>query len=238
MSLDTLRQMFASAVVCLVMSSAPVGVEGFNAAASGEGFEPAIQIGVTSFDAFALTDAEAAFSRAAAFAPTPKERALAVLWLGAVRAENGDFTTARSRFADAVIFDIDVVVPAQMSPTISDMVQEARRSLQSSRAMSSSGAAPGHGLAPEPKMRWALLSGAAVTTVGVLAVGGGAMVGLQAITQRDVAASTRFQSEAVAQYQKAREGARWSNVLYGAGGVLFATGTCLAIASLVGADNP
>ena len=64
------------------------------------------------------------------------------------------------------------------------------------------------------------------------------MVGLQAITQRDVAASTRFQSEAVAQYQKAREGARWSNVLYGAGGVLFATGTCLAIASLVDADNP
>jgi len=86
--------------------------------------------------------------------------------------------------------------------------------------------------------RWALLGGGAVAAVGVLAVGGGAMVGLAAVTKRDSAASEAFQSEAISEYQKAREGAMWANVLYGAGGVLVAAGGGLAVASVLGVDQP
>lgn len=190
-----------------------------------------------SFDAFDLAAAEAGFSRAAAFAPSAQARALAVLWLGAVRAENGDFTSAKARFTDAVIFDVDVVVPVGMSPTIVSLVDDARREQRLSRGLPPV-VGPGGDAPMAERPRWALLSGAAVTTLGVLAVGGGAMVGMQAITQRDNASSLVFQNEAVAQYQKAREGALWSNVLYGAGGVLVATGSGLAIASVMGADSP
>jgi hypothetical protein len=73
--------------------------------------------------------------------------------------------------------------------------------------------------------------------MGVVAVGGGAMVGLAAVTQRDSASAEAFQSDAIAEYQKAREGALWANVLYGAGGVLMATGGGLAAASLLGVDQ-
>ena len=206
-----------------------------SSAAPATGFDAAIAEATASFDAFALADAEAGFSRAAAFAPTPHARAIAVLWLGAVRAENGDFTSAKARFTDAVIFDIDVVVPPRLSPTIVALVEDARRELRVSRGMPAIAGPSDMPLAARP--RWALLSGAAVTTLGVLAVGGGAMIGMQAITQRDVASSLAFQSEAVAEYQKAREGALWSNVLYGAGGILVATGSGLAIASIMGADG-
>jgi hypothetical protein len=202
----------------------------------GQHFDDAMAQGAAAFDAFDLAAAESGFSRAAAFAPSPKARALAVLWLGAVRAENGDFPSAKQRFADAVIFDVDVVVPAGMSPTIVALVDDARRALRESRGLSPVLTTSGDPVIERP--RWALLSGAAVTTLGVLAVGGGAMVGMQAITQRDVASSLAFQNEAVAGYAKAQEGALWSNVLYGAGGVLVATGSGLAIASIMGADSP
>jgi hypothetical protein len=194
--------------------------------------EQALIDGRAAFDGFDLKRAEEGFTRAAAYAPTPGERAVALLWLGAVAAENGDFPGAKARFGDAVDLDVAVVVPEGLSPTIRQLVDEARRTARVAQGMT----AVDEPLPPKP--RWALLSGGAVAALGVLAVGGGAMVGIQAITQRDVASSLEFQDDAVAGYQKAKEGALWSNVLYGAGGVLVATGGGLAIASFLGADQP
>ena len=199
-------------------------------------FTSALTEGRTAFEGFDLVKAQQGFNRAVAFAPTAETRAVAVLWLGVVATENGDFSAANARFAEAVGLDPAVVVPEHLSPTIRQLVDEARGNAIARRQS----AAPG-GPIDEPlqeKPRWALLSGGAVTVLGVLAVGGGAMVGMQAITTRDVAQSLEFQNDAVAEYQKAREGALWSNVLYGAGGVLVATGSGLAVASFLGADGP
>ncbi len=208
--------------------------------------EQAMNESRAAFNQFDLARAEAGFAQAAAVAATNSERALALVWLGAIRAENGDFAGARARFGDAVDLDAAVVVPDHLSPTITQLVEEARRHAraqqaavraQQAAAAGSADAADDAAALPS-KPRWTLLSGGAVTALGVLAVGGGAMVGMQAITQRDVAASLEFQNDAVGEYKKAREGALWSNVLYGAGGVLVAAGSSLAIASLLGADGP
>ncbi len=194
--------------------------------------QQALEEGKAAFEAFDLARAEAAFVRAAAYAPTGPDRAVALVWLGVIAAENGDFTGAKARFGDAVDLEVAVVVPDNLSPTIMHLVDEARRNARVSKGMTPVDEA----LPVRP--RWALLSGGAVAALGVLAVGGGAMVGIAAVTQRDQAQSFEFQDDAVAGYQKAREGAMWSNVLYGAGGVLVATGSGLAVASFLGADAP
>lgn len=192
-----------------------------------------------AFNRFDLTAAELGFAAAVANAPSSSQRALALVWLGAVRAENGDFDGARARFHNAVALDVGVVVPDHLSPTIQQLVDEARAAARARAVVTAPVTAPAPGDEVLPaKPRWTLLSGGAVAALGVLAVGGGAMVGMQAITQRDVAQSLAFQSDAVDEYKKAREGAMWSNVLYGAGGVLVATGSTLAVASLLGADGP
>lgn len=194
--------------------------------------QQALEEGKAAFEAFDLKKAEADFTRAAAYAPTGEDRAVALVWLGVIAAENGDFAGAKARFGDAVDLDVGVVVPDNLSPTILQLVDEARRNARVSKGM-----APTDEPLPE-RPRWALLSGGAVAALGVLAVGGGAMVGIAAVTQRDQADALAFQDDAVAGYQKAREGALWSNVLYGAGGVLVATGSGLAVASFLGADAP
>lgn len=201
-------------------------------------FTTALTEGRTAFEGFDLAKAQQGFTRAVAFAPTAETKAVAILWLGVIATENGDFAAANGRFAEAVALDPGVVVPEHLSPTIQQLVDEARaHALERRQSVAPTLASPVDQPLQE-KPRWALLSGGAVTVLGVLAVGGGAMVGMQAITQRDVAQSLEFQNDAVAEYQKAREGALWSNVLYGAGGVLVATGSGLAVASFLGADGP
>lgn len=202
------------------------------------GFDGSLAAGQAAFEAFDLQKAHECFTRASAFAPTPQARAMALIWLGVVAAENGDFNAASARFADATDLDPDVVVPDHLSPTLQQLIEDARARARAAAPIVdvNSRNVVDQPLAARP--RWALLSGGAVTALGVLAVGGGAMVGMQAVTQRDVAQSLVFQNEAVAEYQKAREGALWSNVLYGAGGVLVATGGGLAVASFLGADAP
>lgn len=215
------------------------------------GYGPNLDAGRKAFDRFALVEAHAAFERAAAFAPTPGDRAVALVWLGAIRAENADFAGARTRFREALALDVTVPVSVNLSPAIHRLVEEERRAVaeqQRSRRPAVAAPAPVGVTAPvgavtfvdQPlpeRPRWALLSGGAVAAMGVVAVGGGAMVGLAAVTQRDAASAEAFQSDAIAEYQKAREGALWANVLYGAGGVLMATGGGLAAASLLGVDQ-
>jgi hypothetical protein len=219
------------------------------------GYGPNLDAGRKAFDRFALVEAHAAFERAAAFAPAPGDRAVALVWLGAIRAENADFAGARARFREALALDVNVPVPVNLSPAIHRLVEEERRAFaeqQRSRrpavaatsgAPATVGATPPVGAVtfvdqPLPERpRWALLSGGAVAAMGIVAVGGGAMVGLAAVARRDAASAEAFQSDAIAEYRKAREGALWANVLYGAGGALVATGGGLAVASLLGVDQ-
>jgi hypothetical protein len=230
----------------MVVLSALVLALGLQAAAP-VGYGPNLDAGRKAFDRFALVEAHAAFERAAAFAPTPSDKAVALVWLGAIRAENADFAGARARFREALTFDANVPVSVNLSPAIHRLVEDERRAVVGKRgrhsAVDGTAAVPGTvplTLVDQPlpeRPRWALLSGGAVAAVGVVAVGGGAMVGLAAVTQRDAAAAEAFQSDAIAEYRKAREGAMWANVLYGAGGVLVATGSGLAAASLLGVDQ-
>lgn len=221
-------------------------------AAAPVGYGPNLDAGRKAFDRFALVEAHAAFERAAAFAPTAGDKAVALIWLGAIRAENADFAGARARFREALVLDVNVPVSVNLSPAIHRLVEEERRAVadlqRGRRSVGGAAAAAPIPNAPvgavnwvdQPlpeRPRWALLSGGAVAAMGVVAVGGGAMVGLAAATQRDAASSEAFQSDAIAEYQKAREGALWANVLYGAGGVLVATGSGLAAASLLGVDQ-
>ena len=215
-------------------------------AAAPVGYGPNLDAGRKAFDRFALVEARAAFERAAAFAPTASDRAVALVWLGAIQAESADFAGARVRFREALAFDANVPVSVNLSPAIHRLVEDERRAVIGKRARRAADAASDETAAapitwvdqPLPERpRWALLSGGAVAAVGVVAVGGGAMVGLAAVTQRDAAAAEAFQSDAIAEYRKAREGAMWANVLYSAGGVLVATGSGLAAASLLGVDQ-
>jgi hypothetical protein len=218
-------------------------------AAAPVGYGPNLDAGRKAFDRFALVEAHAAFERAAAFAPTPGDKAVALVWLGAIRAENADFEGARARFREALAHDVNVPVSVNLSPAIHRLVEEERRVALEQRgrravavavasAPVATPAAPAWVDQPLPERpRWALLSGGAVAAMGVVAVGGGAMVGLAAVTQRDAASAEAFQSDAISEYQKAREGALWANVLYGAGGVLVAAGGGLAAASLLGVDQ-
>lgn len=208
------------------------------------GHQANLEAGRVAFDHFQLADATAAFQRAAAFAPTAGDKAVALVWLGAVAAEDGDFNGARLRFQSALLLDPSVAVSVNLSPAIHRLMDEerAKRVGQPLRgaAASSTEVTAGHYLdQPLPERpRWALLGGGVVAAVGVVAVGGGAMVGLTAVTRRDAAASEVFQSVAISEYQKARESALWANVLYGAGGVLLATGGGLALVSMLGVEQP
>lgn len=221
-------------------------------AAAPVGYGPNLDAGRKAFDRFALVEAHAAFERAAAFAPSAGDKAVALVWLGAIRAENADFAGARTRFREALALDPNVPVSVNLSPAIHRLMEEERRAVaeQQRGRRPAVAATPGTGSTTAPvgsvtfvdqplpeRPRWALLSGGAVAAMGVVAVGGGAMVGLAAATQRDAASAEAFQSDAIAEYQKAREGALWANVLYGAGGVLVATGGGLAAASLLGVDQ-
>jgi hypothetical protein len=210
------------------------------------GHQANLDAGRVAFDHFQLADATAAFQRAAAMAPTAADKAVALVWLGAVAAEDGDFNSARLRFQSALLLDRSVAVSMTLSPAIHRLMDEERAKLpgQASRGSATTASPPeltagrylDQPLAQRP--RWALLGGGAVAAVGVVAVGGGAMVGLTASTRRDAAASEAFQSVAISEYQKARESALWANVLYGAGGVLLATGGGLALASMLGVEQP
>jgi hypothetical protein len=206
------------------------------------GYQTNLEAGRTAFDHFNLASASASFDRAAAFAPTPGDKAVALVWLGAISAENADFNGARLRFREALALDKNVPVSVNLSPAIHRLMDEERAMFMGVPAPGSSGSplTATHYLdQPLPERpRWALLGGGAVAAVGVLAVGGGAMVGLAAVTKRESAAAEAFQSEAISEYQKAREGALWANVLYGAGGVLVAAGGGLAVASVLGVDQP
>jgi hypothetical protein len=243
---DTLTHMTVLSAIVIALSlqaAAPVG------------YGPNLDAGRKAFDRFALVEAHAAFERAAAFAPTPGDKAVALVWLGAIRAENADFVGARTRFREALALDVGVPVSVNLSPAIHRLVEEERRAVVEAQRGRRPAAVPTTST-PSPtaspsvavpttwvdqplpeRPRWALLSGGAVAAMGVVAVGGGAMVGLAAVTQRDSASAEAFQSDAIAEYQKAREGALWANVLYGAGGVLMATGGGLAAASLLGVDQ-
>jgi tetratricopeptide (TPR) repeat protein len=209
------------------------------AASPQQGYQASLEAGRRAFDNFALAEANADFERAAAFAPSSEDKAVALVWLGALRAENADFDGARGRFREALSLDRNVPVSVNLSPAIHRLMEEERAKLPASPSAAASSATSmtyvDQPLAETP--RWALLSGGAVAAVGVLAVGGGAMVGLAAVTQRDAASTQAFQSEAIAEYQKAREGVLWANVLYGAGGVLVAAGGGLAVASMMGVDQ-
>lgn len=204
------------------------------------GYQTNLEAGRTAFDHFNLASASASFDRAAAFAPTPGDKAVALVWLGAISAENADFNGARLRFREALALDKSVPVSVNLSPAIHRLMDEERARQTGVMAPGSAPITATHYLdQPLPERpRWALLGGGAVAAVGVLAVGGGAMVGLAAVTQRESAAAEAFQSEAISEYQKAREGALWANVLYGAGGVLVAAGGGLAVASVLGVDQP
>ncbi len=230
-AVDTLtHMMFTAILMSLSLQAAPAG------------YQASLDAGRRAFDNFDLKDANADFERAAAFAPTPEDKAVALVWLGALRAENADFDGARARFREALALDRNVPVSVNLSPAIHRLMEEERSALPpvatTTSSSSSSTATPvtySDQLLPESP-RWALMSGGAVAAVGVLAVGGGAMVGLAAVTQRDAASAQAFQSEAISEYQKAREGVLWANVLYGAGGVLVAAGGGLAVASMMGVD--
>lgn len=218
--------------------------------AAPAGYGKNLDAGRKAFDRFSLTEANAAFERAVAFAPSHGDKAVALVWLGAIRAENADFEGARVRFREALVLDPRVPVSVNLSPAIHRLMDEERRAHGARTASSSTGAPVASTTSattpstavyvdqPLPERpRWALMSGGAVAAMGVVAVGGGAMVGLAAVTQRDNAAAEAFQSDAISEYRKAREGALWANVLYGAGGILVATGGGLVGASLLGVDQ-
>lgn len=216
-SLDTLHHMSAAApLLALLLSASPSS--------------DALLAGRTAYEAFQLEGAQASFLQAAVSAETPAERAEAFLWLGVLDAEQGDFAAAKAHFADAVYQDNNVKAPPGLSPTIAQLVEEQRAAARVQPIEAKDVAIE----APPP---WLLFSGGAVASLGVVALGGGALIGVQAVTQRDFAQNQAFQSDAISEYQKARQGAFWSNVLYGAGGVLVATGGGLAAASLLGAEG-
>lgn len=207
------------------------------AAPATTGYVAAMEQGRSAYDGFALADARKAFERAIAFATNDEDRATAIVWLGALQAENGDFDGARVRFREALAYDARVAVSVNLSPAIHTVMEEERaQHMIARREAQEILSYQDPALSETP--RWALLSGGAVAAVGVLALGGGAMVGLAAVTQRDAASSQAFQSTAVSEYQKAREGVLWSNVLYGAGSILVAAGGGLAVASAAGVDAP
>ena len=200
------------------------------------GYDAEMAAGRHAFDRFDVKDANAAFERAAHHAGSAADKARALAWLGAVRAENADFVGARVRFREALLHDRNVTLPTTLSPAIRLLLQEERTA---SAALSAPGASATTwtDTAVAARAPWVLWTGGAVAALGLVTVGGGAAMGLSAVEQRDASAAERFQSDAATGYQQARQNALWANVLYGAGGVLVAAGGGLAVASLLGADE-
>lgn len=227
-----------------------VGLQGLAGAAPEAASNAAsLSAGRAAFDRFDLVGATAAFERAVVEARRPADKAQALAWLGALRADNADFDAARGYFREALSLDRNVLLPPTLSPAVLDLLQQ-ERGAAASRGLSSSPAAtptvtssspPSTALADgdidDGRPRWALLSGGTVAALGVVAVGGGAAMGLSAVARRDEASSEAFQSDAASGYQQARQGALWANVLYGAGAVLVVGGGGLMAASFLGADE-
>jgi tetratricopeptide (TPR) repeat protein len=237
---------FVAALLCGGAASAapvaPANIAPALAQAAPSAWTEAMARGRAAYDAFALEQAESAFLSASSIDGIgPREQAVTLLWLGMLRAENGDFDGAAAHFQDACELDLQVAAPDTASPRIKALLQEARQQAVDRRKVAGPPEAlPGAALKDTPlaaKPRWLLMSGGAVAAIGVLAVGTGAMAGMVAQTQRDVAQTQAFQQDAVNEYRKAVEGAYWANIFYGAGSLLVASGTGLALASVLGADQ-
>jgi tetratricopeptide (TPR) repeat protein len=130
--------------------------------------DPAFQDGMKLFDQLEFEQAAFRFEQAALDSERePGERAQAFLWLGISYANAGRFELAKPALEKAFFTDENVVVPPDQSPTVLELVEEAKASAAARRAQVKQPPPPANKPAPETGPPVLLLAGGGLAVLGV-----------------------------------------------------------------------
>jgi tetratricopeptide (TPR) repeat protein len=141
--------------------------------------DPAFQDGMKLFDQLEFEQAAFRFEQAALDSERePAERAQAFLWLGISYANAGRFELAKPALEKAFFADENVVVPPDQSPTVLELVEEAKASAAARRAQVKQPPPPANKPAPETGPPVLLLAGGGLAVLGAASLATSVVLGV------------------------------------------------------------
>lgn len=196
-----------------------------------------------------------------------EERARVLLWKGAVEGELGRTSEAMDAFEDALLLDPDAKLPLQLSPKVLELLKAARQRAKEHDPepprvdtgedgtvrpsgpgvlikMTPSGRmeATAQERPPPPPLEeeaaslpfpWLLVGGGATVGLGALTLGAGGIAGTFALLDYTRAVEAPAAKEARLAEGQARAEALVANVLYGVGGAVVLAGATAALVGVI-----
>lgn len=175
----------------------------------------------------------------------PKDRALALAWLGLAYSQVAEMESAKEAFVEAVRLDPEVALPKDASPPPKalQLLEEARREALAAREPPPPTTAPEEPAAVPPSLLQEgggrgfgpllFAGGGVVAGLGVLAVAAGGGLGLLALSAAKEGNAAPFQDDAKRFKDQAESSALFANIAYLAGGALVAVGVAMLGGGLV-----